>query len=130
MLAGSIFEEESKLLLAIPFEASNLLASSNFEDESKLLLAIPIEASNLLASSAFEEESKLLLGGHTMSRPLQISADTAVKLAEQLKVPIEHLMHMPRHILLQKMAELASAPAQPAGEPSQSGESQEEPKSE
>lgn len=24
-----------------------------------------------------------------------------------LKVPIEHLMHMPQHILLQKLAELA-----------------------
>lgn len=46
-----------------------------------------------------------------MSRPLQISADTAVKLAASLKVPVEHLMHMPRHILLQKMAELANAPA-------------------
>ncbi|RXZ84759.1 YycC family protein [Paenibacillaceae bacterium] len=43
-----------------------------------------------------------------MSKPLQISADTAVKLAAQLNVPIEHLMHMPRHILLQKLAELAN----------------------
>ncbi|WP_084134740.1 YycC family protein [Paenibacillus harenae] len=42
-----------------------------------------------------------------MSKPLQISADTAVKLSKQLGVPIEHLMHMPRHILLQKLAELA-----------------------
>lgn len=42
-----------------------------------------------------------------MSKPLQISAETAVKLSEQLGVPIEHLMHMPRHILLQKLAELA-----------------------
>ncbi|MFF2481791.1 YycC family protein [Paenibacillus sp. NPDC058071] len=42
-----------------------------------------------------------------MSRPLQISPDTAVKLSQQLGVPIEHLMHMPRHILLQKLAELA-----------------------
>ncbi|PWW02544.1 YycC-like protein [Paenibacillus cellulosilyticus] len=62
-----------------------------------------------------------------MSRPLQISADTAIKLAEQLKVPVEHLMHMPRHILLQKMAELANASA---AAPSPSGQSQEEPKSE
>lgn len=48
-----------------------------------------------------------------MSKPLQISADTAIKLSEQLGVPIEHLMHMPRHILLQKLAELAktSSPA-------------------
>lgn len=39
--------------------------------------------------------------------PLQISAETAIKLSEKLKVPIEHLMHMPQHILLQKLAELA-----------------------
>lgn len=39
--------------------------------------------------------------------PLQISAETAIKLSEKLKVPIEHLMHMPQHILLQKIAELA-----------------------
>ena len=43
-------------------------------------------------------------------RPLQISPETAVKLAAMLKVPIEHLMHMPQHILLQKMAELAKQP--------------------
>jgi hypothetical protein len=46
-----------------------------------------------------------------MSKPLQISPDTAIKLSEQLKVPIEHLMHMPRHILLQKLAELAAKEA-------------------
>lgn len=40
-------------------------------------------------------------------QPLQISAETAKKLAEQLHVPLEHLMHMPKHILLQKIAELA-----------------------
>jgi plasmid maintenance system antidote protein VapI len=53
-----------------------------------------------------------------MSKPLQISADTAVKLAEQLGVPLEHLMHMPRHILLQKLAELAKndSPASSASE--------------
>lgn len=44
-----------------------------------------------------------------MSKPLQISPETAVKLAEQLGVPLEHLMHMPRHILLQKLAELAKS---------------------
>ncbi|MEK8129614.1 YycC family protein [Paenibacillus filicis] len=42
-------------------------------------------------------------------RPLQISPETAQKLAKQLNVPLEHLMHMPQHILLQKLAELASA---------------------
>lgn len=51
-----------------------------------------------------------------MSKPLQISADTAVKLSEQLGVPIEHLMHMPRHILLQKLAELAKSDAPAANE--------------
>lgn len=40
-------------------------------------------------------------------KPLQISPETAQKLAEQLKVPLEHLMHMPQHILLQKLAELS-----------------------
>ncbi|MGE6630700.1 YycC family protein [Bacillus sp. NPDC077027] len=39
-------------------------------------------------------------------RPLQISADTAQKLAESLKVPIEQIMHMPQHMLLAKLAEL------------------------
>ncbi|WP_081734249.1 YycC family protein [Halalkalibacter akibai] len=39
-------------------------------------------------------------------RPLQISAETAQKLSEQLKVPIEQIMHMPQHILLAKLAEL------------------------
>lgn len=40
-------------------------------------------------------------------RPLQISPETAKKLSEKLKVPLEHLMHMPQHILMQKIAELA-----------------------
>jgi hypothetical protein len=40
-------------------------------------------------------------------KPLPISPETAVKLAEALKVPIEHLMHMPQHILMQKLTELA-----------------------
>ncbi|MFD2371501.1 YycC family protein [Brevibacillus sp. GCM10020057] len=40
-------------------------------------------------------------------RPLQISPETALKLAEKLNVPLEQLMHMPQHILLQKMMELA-----------------------
>lgn len=42
-----------------------------------------------------------------MSKPLPISAETAKKLAEQLNVPIEHIMHMPKHILMQKLAQLA-----------------------
>lgn len=59
-----------------------------------------------------------------MSKPLQISPETAIKLSEQLKVPIEHLMHMPRHILLQKLAELAAADAsgeQAAAHPESAG---------
>ncbi len=40
-------------------------------------------------------------------QPLKISLETAQKLAEKLKVPIEHIYHMPQHILLQKLAELA-----------------------
>lgn len=41
-------------------------------------------------------------------RPLPISPETAVKLAKQLNIPLEHLMHMPQHILLQKLAELSA----------------------
>lgn len=53
-------------------------------------------------------------------RPLQISADTAIKLSKQLNVPIEHLMHMPQHILMQKLGELAKleAEAQTSEDPS------------
>ncbi|WP_313798349.1 YycC family protein [Cytobacillus sp.] len=39
-------------------------------------------------------------------KPLQISAETAKALAEKLKLPIEQIMHMPQHILIQKMMEL------------------------
>lgn len=55
-------------------------------------------------------------------KPLQISPETAIKLAAELKVPIEHLMHMPQHILLQKIAELAKreAEAQNPAKPDQS----------
>jgi plasmid maintenance system antidote protein VapI len=42
-------------------------------------------------------------------KPLPISADTAIKLAKQLNIPIENLMHMPQHILMQKLAELAKS---------------------
>lgn len=40
-------------------------------------------------------------------KPLQISAETAQALSKKLNVPLEHLMHMPKHILLQKIAELS-----------------------
>ncbi|MGN7941750.1 YycC family protein [Virgibacillus sp. 6R] len=39
-------------------------------------------------------------------RPLQISAETAQKLAKSLNVPLEQIMHMPQHILLVKLAEV------------------------
>lgn len=44
-------------------------------------------------------------------RPLQISPETAIKLSEQLGVPIEQLMHMPQHILLQKISQLSKESA-------------------
>lgn len=52
-------------------------------------------------------------------RPMPISAETAQKLSAFMKVPLEHLMHMPQHILLQKLAEMAMADA---GGASESGE--------
>ncbi len=39
-------------------------------------------------------------------RPLQISAETAQKLAKALDVPIEQVMHLPQHILIQKLVEI------------------------
>ncbi|WP_081810627.1 YycC family protein [Bacillus sp. UNC438CL73TsuS30] len=39
-------------------------------------------------------------------KPLQITPETAIKLAEKLNVPIEQIMHMPQHILIQKLMEL------------------------
>lgn len=51
-----------------------------------------------------------------MSKPLQISPETAIKLSEQLNIPLEHLMHMPKHILLQKLAELAKKETEAAPE--------------
>lgn len=44
-------------------------------------------------------------------RPMPISADTAVKLSKFMNVPLEHLMHMPQHVLLQKLGEMAMADA-------------------
>lgn len=60
-----------------------------------------------------------------MSQPLQISPETAIKLSKQLGVPLEHLMHMPKHILLQKLTELAKTEAE-AERPSDSDSSSEE----
>ncbi|MBY0122453.1 YycC family protein [Bacillus sp. S/N-304-OC-R1] len=39
-------------------------------------------------------------------KPLQISPETAVKLAKKLKLPLEQILHMPQHVLIQKMMEL------------------------
>ncbi|WP_445493164.1 YycC family protein [Niallia sp. 03133] len=36
-------------------------------------------------------------------KPLQLSPETAIKLAEKLNVPLEQIMHMPQHILVQKL---------------------------
>jgi hypothetical protein len=41
-------------------------------------------------------------------RPNPISLETAQLLAAKLNMPIEHIMHMPPHILTQKLAELAA----------------------
>ncbi|AIQ54699.1 MULTISPECIES: YycC family protein [Paenibacillus] len=48
-------------------------------------------------------------------KPLQISPETAITLSKQLGVPLEHLMHMPQHILLQKIAELSKKQSTDAG---------------
>ncbi|MCM3242178.1 YycC family protein [Cytobacillus oceanisediminis] len=39
-------------------------------------------------------------------KPLQLSPETALKLAKKLNLPLEQIMHMPQHILIQKMMEL------------------------
>jgi tRNA A37 threonylcarbamoyltransferase TsaD len=41
-------------------------------------------------------------------KPLQISPETAVMLSNKLGVPLETIMHMPQHILIQKLMELQS----------------------
>jgi len=38
----------------------------------------------------------------------QLSPDTAIKLAKELGIPIEQLVHTPRHIVMQKLAEIAA----------------------
>jgi tRNA A37 threonylcarbamoyltransferase TsaD len=44
--------------------------------------------------------------GVLILKPLQISPETAIMLSEKLKVPLEQIMHMPQHILIQKLMEL------------------------
>ncbi|CQR58064.1 YycC family protein [Paenibacillus sonchi] len=58
-------------------------------------------------------------------KPLQISPETAVTLAKQLGVPLEHLMHMPQHILLQKIAELSKKQSQDTTDSSSAAEAPE-----
>lgn len=61
-------------------------------------------------------------------KPLQISPETAITLSKQLGVPLEHLMHMPQRILLQKIAELSKKPASETTEDSASAPSDEKDK--
>ncbi|WCK53793.1 YycC family protein [Aneurinibacillus sp. Ricciae_BoGa-3] len=49
-------------------------------------------------------------------RPLQISAETALKLSEKLKLPVEQIMHMPQHILIKKLSEADAAEQQAKSE--------------
>ncbi|QKS69613.1 YycC family protein [Paenalkalicoccus suaedae] len=39
-------------------------------------------------------------------KPNQISLETAQMISEKLKMPLEHVMHTPPHILMAKLAEL------------------------
>jgi plasmid maintenance system antidote protein VapI len=52
-------------------------------------------------------------------KPLQISPETAITLSKQLGVPLEHLMHMPQHILLQKIAELSKKQSEESAPPAE-----------
>lgn len=61
-------------------------------------------------------------------KPLQISPETAITLSKQLGVPLEHLMHMPQHILLQKIAELSKKTAAEPAEGNAPGPSDEQDK--
>ncbi len=56
-------------------------------------------------------------------KPLQLSAETAVELAKRLNVPLEQLMHMPRHILIQKLVELEQEQAKKESDSSSESES-------
>ncbi|MEH7095140.1 YycC family protein [Neobacillus vireti] len=39
-------------------------------------------------------------------KPLQLSTETALKLSKELEIPLEQLMHLPQHILIQKLMEM------------------------
>jgi plasmid maintenance system antidote protein VapI len=59
-------------------------------------------------------------------KPLQISPETAITLSKQLGVPLEHLMHMPQHILLQKIAELSKKQSEGTSETETSPEKEQQ----
>ncbi|MBB5174936.1 YycC family protein [Texcoconibacillus texcoconensis] len=42
-------------------------------------------------------------------RPNQISLETAKMISEKLKMPIEHVMHTPPHILAEKLKQAEEA---------------------
>lgn len=56
----------------------------------------------------------------------QLSPETAIKLAQELGIPIEQLVHTPRHIVLAKLAELAKKQAEEASAEQQDRVSKEE----
>lgn len=62
--------------------------------------------------SKCDKISRRLYVGDDHLRPNPISLETALKLAEKLKVPVEQIMHMPPHILVQKMAEAEAKDAE------------------
>ncbi|PLS01690.1 YycC family protein [Neobacillus cucumis] len=39
-------------------------------------------------------------------KPLQLSAETALKLSKELNISLEQLMHLPQHILIKKLMEV------------------------
>jgi tRNA A37 threonylcarbamoyltransferase TsaD len=72
-----------------------------------LLLSVP-DAKAIIKIYARKQKVAILFiskRGDTM-QPLKISLETAQKLAKALGMPIERIMHMPQHILVQKLLEL------------------------
>lgn len=51
----------------------------------------------------------------------QLSVDTAVKLAKELGISVEQLVHTPRHIVLQKLAEITKREAEQKQKDTESG---------
>ncbi|SDZ67102.1 YycC-like protein [Evansella caseinilytica] len=52
-------------------------------------------------------------------RPNQISLETAKILSEKLKMPIEHIMHTPPHIIMAKVKQLEEKVEKEAAEKEQ-----------